>query len=181
MKQFFITFSIFFSVHFVTAQLTKSNWLVGGNGSFSLQVQERSSLSVKTTFLDLAPNIGYFFVDKLGTGLKVRFQNTRTKNQGNITNSPTIALGPFVRYYFLPKDNRINLVSELSYSYYDDLRNQSTINTFNIGAGPVIYFNTTVGIEFIANYQYIRFKPADGNVKTFFVAVGLQVHLEKDE
>jgi hypothetical protein len=181
MKKFLIITVLFYSVNNAEAQLTKKNWLVGGSGSFSLQIQERSTLNVKTTFLDLAPNIGYFVIDKLATGLKVTFQNTRIKNQNTITNNPTIAIGPFVRYYFLPKENRINLLSQVGYSYYDDLKTKSSINTFSASAGPVIYFNSTVGIEFTANYQHLRFNPSDGQVRNFFVAIGLQIHLEKEE
>lgn len=181
MKKILNTLLFFFCVNLVNAQLTKNNWLVGGSGSFSFQDQERSVLTVKSTFLDISPNIGYFFVDKIAGGLRVRFQNTRIKNQSVIINSSTLTFGPFIRYYFLPKDHRINVLSELGYSYYDDLRNSSYLSTFNVTAGPVLYFNSSVGLELTANYQHLRSKPADGAVRTFFVAISLQVHLESEK
>lgn len=180
MKPFFITPFLFFIFTSTNGQITKNSWLVGGSGTFSLQNINQTTNTAKASFIDLAPNIGYFFIDKMAGGMRVRFQNSRIKTPTSTSNSPTLAIGPYFRYYFLSKENRINLLSEIGYSYNDDLRNTSSVNTFNIAAGPVIYFNSTVGLEFTANYQVINFKPDNGNVKTFFISIGLQVHLEKE-
>ena len=47
-------------------QITKDNWMVGGNGSFIFTSSNTSSPNTKatTTNVTLAPNIGYFFIDK---------------------------------------------------------------------------------------------------------------------
>jgi hypothetical protein len=47
--------------------------------------------------------------------------------------------------------------------------------------GPVIYFNSSVGLEFTGNYRIDRVHDTKTSAKTFFIAIGFQVHLEKDK
>jgi len=52
------------------AQLTKGNWLVGGNASYS-STQSENAASTTTTnrkSLTAEPDIGYFFFDKFAVG-----------------------------------------------------------------------------------------------------------------
>lgn len=52
------------------SQITRENWLVGGNGSFTVfKVRDE-----KSRYLQLSPNIGYFFIDKLAAGLKLSYE-----------------------------------------------------------------------------------------------------------
>lgn len=173
-------------------QLTKGNWLVGGSGSFS---------SSKNTYLNgtyyqtsdvtdikISPNIGYFPVDKFAIGIKPSFSKNKanvTTPGGASTNVNRFEVGPFARYYFLSKEGRYNLLSEINYQYgiYRFRPDKGNINTFSFFLGPVIYFNNVAGLEFLLGY-YNRSEKVEGSFDThqkgFQLALGFQVHLEKD-
>jgi hypothetical protein len=52
-------------------------------------------------------------------------------------------------------------------------------NTFAFAAGPVIYFNPAVGLEFLIGYSTEKYIHYEGANNTFQVGLGLQVHLGK--
>ncbi len=193
LKILFIFF--FFSTSSIRAQLTKNNWLVGGNGSFS-----RSNNLIgapneyKSTAIVLSPNIGYFFVDKLATGLRVT--TTFIKNNPSNTSVGVFSfgsrteffnLGPFVRYYFLNTEKRINFFTEGLYQY--QLRRDININSeskesanvFIVSCGPVFYLNNIVGIEFTIGYSTQKYTNSLLRTNTIQTAIGLQIHLEKEK
>jgi hypothetical protein len=61
---------------------------------------------------------------------------------------------------------------------------KGSINTFSASAGPVIYFNSSVGMEFLLGY-YSRKEVIQQNgdiinhQKGFQIGIGFQIHLEK--
>lgn len=183
-----------------SAQITKHNWLVGGTGLFSSTTSNSmaGAIGQRHTQINLSPNIGYFLVDKLAAGLRLGYSNDRYKelNTPNYNLSKYIAysVGPFLRYYFLPSDKQFNLLVDGSYQYgnergggvvstgsdpvdFDLTKYQK--HTFSFAAGPVIYFNSSVGLEFLAAYTTSKYANITGRNNTFQVGVGLQVHLEK--
>lgn len=165
------------------SQITKGNWLVGGNGRFSSQIETLNGAKVNGFLIGLTPNIGYFFIDKFAAGTKISFNYNETKYYGSVSKSTQLGLGPFLRYYFLNKDNRINVFAESEYQYLRSSSNgtHDNQNTFTFSAGPVIYFNSSVGLELTANYEIIKTEKSLSDAKTFFVSVGFQVHLEKEK
>lgn len=93
-------------------------------------------------------------------------------------------VGPFARYYILPAENQYNLLADLSYQFgFYGGTVKGDLRTFSALTGPVIYFNSTVGLEFLLGY-YSR-KDKDSEIsrinisKGFHIVVGLQIHLEK--
>ena len=173
------------------SQLDKGNFLVGGTGKFYSYTSTNSSSSynveAKYTQIDLSPAIGYFVADKLAFGLKPTVSSIKgkvTSAGGGSTNVQRYLIGPFGRYYFLNKENNYNIVSDVSYQFgfFGGGLAKGKLATFSALAGPVIYFNTTVGIEFLLGYSYSKEDVEQANKeirKGFQLGIGFQIHLEK--
>jgi hypothetical protein len=91
-----------------------------------------------------------------------------------------LGFGPFLRYYFLPVENRINIFGESRYQYSIDFNGHNQ-NNFIFSAGPVIYFNNSVGLEFAVNYDILNSTISNASTKTISFDIGFQIHLEKDK
>ena len=191
MKQLVLLFS--FSTCFLTAQsqLTKGIWLAGGTGKFYSYTSTYSSAAYSNeasyTQIDLSPDIGYFVVDKLAFGLRPTFSSIKgkvTTPGGGSTNVQRYWLGPFGRYYFLNADNQTNIVADVSYQYglFNAGGQKGDLRTFSALAGPVVFFNSSIGLEFLLGYSYSKEDVEKSNKeirKGFQIAVGFQIHLEK--
>lgn len=161
-------------------QITKGNWLVGGSGQFQKQREDLQGSDIRGLSISVAPDIGYFIIDKLGAGVNVDFSYNRIKVKDNISKTNILGVGPFVRYYFLPGDNRINIFSQVAYEYTIDF-NSHYQNDFYFSAGPVIFFTSSVGLELAAKYSTSNSTMPIANAKTVFFTIGFQIHLEKLE
>lgn len=186
------TIKLFFFIALIysttSAQITKGNWLVGGDGNYSSVKYESEFNGIKSTSdassIRLNPNLGYFFADKFSGGLQLNFAFLEP---GSDTNSNRYGFGPFVRYYFLKQENRINAFGQINYSFdfgknAIDLKSDS--NGYGIKAGTVLFFNSSVGIELSLNYlnSTSNSNIGDGRKdtsKTFLIGLGFQIHLEK--
>jgi len=183
-KIIFIVISFIFLNPKANSQVTKGNWLVGGNASFSMIKNGYS----RDNYLQLSPNIGYFILDKLAAGLKLDFGTIKTNVNGSEDFEKNISFdfGPFVRYYFLPVDKQFNVLVEGSYQHgIEKARSNYVItkyqkNTFSFATGPVIYFNTSVGLEFLIRYTGLKYETTPSYHNNLQFAIGLQVHLEKE-
>ncbi len=193
--------TIFISVVCIAnGQLSKSTWLAGGMGAVSFQKDNYpGNLIVKTSKINLAPNIGYFFVEKFAAGIRLGYSYQSMVTPQTPPTSPTYFReqifygGPFARYYLLPAAKQLNCLVDGSYSY-NTKRGGSIVNgppgdisyttynsgKFGIAAGPVFYFNSTVGLETLISYTH---ETANSNfspkTNAFQLFIGLQVHLEK--
>jgi long-subunit fatty acid transport protein len=193
-----LTFIFYFVTQSIFAQLEKGIWHTGGLADIYSYNQEYASqafnVESKSTQINLSSNIGYFVMDKFSIGLKPGFSSSRTKtnNQANLTtNLQRYSIGPFARYYLLNMDNRYNLVTEASYQwgFLGGEKNSGSINNATILVGPVIYFNSSVGLEFLLGYKYTseKLNDFDGNPNIsdrkngFFMGIGFQIHLQKDD
>jgi len=182
----FFTLTILFLSCNLMGQVTKRNWMVGGNINFS-STEFKSEVGSKSTFtiFQFSPNIGYFIMDKLALGLRVSLYNTSQKATGTSSSSKynTSNWGPFFRYYFLKSDNQTNIFFETSYQYGtekgDSYKNKK--NSFSFVAGPVVYLNTVVGIEFLVGYTTTKYVGFEGNNNSIQAGIGLQIHLEKEK
>lgn len=177
------------------AQLNKGNWLVGGVGNFTSTKNSYSNPSISqmadVIFLNLSPDIGYFFIDKLSVGIKPGFTWNKTEvlpinGGGGSSNIKRFEVGPFIRYYLLNADNPYNILADISYQF-GTARNKpanGNISTFSISAGPVIYFNTSVGLEVLIGYyqKNEEFKNSySSGQKGLQVGVGFHFYLEKSQ
>jgi hypothetical protein len=187
------TLTLFFFIIFTatltaTAQITKGNWLVGGSGSFSTSTATSENTdgtenTQKSIGSQINPNLGYFLSDKLAVGLdlSLSFSNPAGSDNSNWA----IGLGPFLRYYFLPEDNQINLFSQASVRFNNglsEINRDSKSTTLGLSAGGVVFFNNSVGLELSLNYEDRTFKRAnnpDSKLNSLFLGLGFQIHLEK--
>lgn len=195
MKKYILFFLAFISISATAySQITKGNWLVGGNVSFLHTNSDVASFAhYKKTILSMSPNIGYFVADKLCTGVKLSFTSFRYQNpspdDGGISYPSKYRLfnaGPFLRYYFFPTDNAINLFAEGVYQFQvrTDIAPNSTThqnaNAYAFNAGPVFFLNSVVGVEFTIGYSSMKYQSLTGRENTIQTNLGLQIHLERD-
>ena len=167
----------------VNSQITKSNWLIGGSASLSsLKSSKTAAVQFRQTHVLGTAQIGYFVKDKfvVGIGPSCSFSS----NHAGATNL-IIGIGPFSRYYFLHTDNVFNLFAEGSYSYgINTGKGQGPAqksNTFSISGGPVLYFNTSVGLEFIFAYSTTKVVDFTGSNNEMKIGIGFKFHLERDK
>lgn len=165
---------VFLCISFIgKAQITKNNWMVGGDARFSYNTYSSESISRSGYSISLSPNIGYFIYDKLAVGSKINYII------GN-RNSTIIQLGPFVRYYFLEKEKKVNLFLEPSYYFGLDKLNKDYSN-FSTKVGTAIFLNSSVELELALNYSMVKLKSSDYSSNSLNLGVGFQIHLEKEK
>ena len=180
-KVIFLFLAIFSIVNFANSQITKGTWLLSGNASFSMiKYGSDGSVKYKQTNLSISPSVGYFLVDKFALGLRpsLTYGSTSISNG----NSETIfTVGPFLRYYLLNTDRVFNILTEGSYSFLS-LKNSGTKqNTFSLAGGPVLYFNPSVGLEFLIGYASTKVVNYAGTNNEIRFSIGFQFNLENEE
>lgn len=180
MRKIVSLLALFFLFFKSYGQVTKGNWLVGGNATIEKQQEKLFGSDVNSLRVVVSPDLAYFFANKFAAGLKPSFAFIKLKTFGVTSKTTSIGIGPFARYYFLPVDNRTNLFAESGYQYLTDFNGYSQ-NGFIFSAGPVIYFNTSVGIEFTLNYEIFHTNGSITSTKTFFIGIGFQIHLAKEK
>ena len=195
MKLLLTIFTIFFLDITAEAQLDKSTWLVGGSSNFYSSNRDYVSFvtpaangSSKDLNLTISPNVGYFIIDKIAIGLRPYFSWGKGEfipndplYSGSTSNSKRYGIGPFARYYFLDKEKQFNILTDVSYQIGEwNQGGKGKLSNFSFLAGPVIYFNTSVGMEFLLGYstQSEELKDFSKNSsKGFSVNIGFQIHL----
>ncbi|MBY0482188.1 MAG: hypothetical protein K2Q21_12585 [Chitinophagaceae bacterium] len=183
-KKIILIITVLFAVNYASSQITKGNWMVGGNGSFSSQKETLNLIDAKGIGIHLSPAAGYFFIDKLAGGLRAKYDYNKVEYYGNTSNTSQFGFGPFIRYYFLDPEKIINFFTESAYQFSRNSGSNSTStnsNAFTFSAGPIIYLNSSVGIEFAGSYELNNNKAIKANTKTFFLSIGFQIHLEKEK
>lgn len=168
-------------------QVTKGNWLAGGAASFSSLKNKSDVVTIDKSnqiLIQFSADIGYFFFNKFAAGFKPSLESSKVVS-GPIDLSGNIyAIGPFVRYYFLPTNNRyINILSEISYQYgIKSGKGVSIIHSNNISGliGCEAFFNESVGIEFTIGYSSSKYTESAGALNTIIASIGFQFHLGKN-
>ena len=182
-KLFFIT-TILFTIS-ANSQITKGNWMVGGNASLtSVKNESEDNSSYTILNISLSPNIGYFVFDKFSTGILFNYKFSESKSNGYGV-SRYGDLGPFARYYFLKNESRTNVFLQSSYNstLYNEI---GKLTRFETKAGTSIFLNSSVGLEVSLAYSSSKYNPKDNTLKTdnksnaLEIAIGLQIHLEKE-
>ncbi len=179
MKIYKILFIITLLMTFASnAQIEKGNWMMGGTGGIgNFKTTYNGSNSESNTTIVIAPNIGYFFIDKLSIGIAGQFNYTFPKGDSKIISSNSIS--PYVRYYFLEKEKQINIFSEARYEIMRMNHSNFKTDTFLIKAGTVFFVNSNVGIEVALNYSTQKSNQNFEN-RAIYLNVGFQIHLERE-
>ncbi len=194
MKKTLVTIvMIILSVTISNAQLTQGAWLAGGNASFfSTDNLSSSTTRIVTTVISVSPSIGYFIADKFAVGFRPYYGYGGSRvTEGASTSFPSSStssyrIGPFARYYFLNPEKQFNLFAESSFMYGRNRTNNSgnitqdpPYTTLSFLAGPVLYFNSSVGLEFTIGYSTKHQQNISRNDNHFEMGLGFQVHLMK--
>lgn len=191
-KRNLLTLCILFLLAKADAQITKGNWLVGGNFSYSKDKSMGNDvINSKSRTVDIMPNAGYFVVDKLALGARLNVGSSKQKYpqaQGqNVITQNSFGVGPFIRYYLLKPDKIVNIFSEGGI-VYETLtsknsgsvqgREKSILKTAAIGA--VVFLNSAVGLEVKFGYSNLKVFNKDAREKNIQLNLGFQIHLEKN-
>jgi hypothetical protein len=171
-----LLFTLFLASVFIQpldAQVAKGNLLAGGSLSFS---SEKNSESKITTF-QFSPAIGYFFADKFAGGLRSSFSSMKMEGIDAVTD---LVLGPFVRYYLLPKENKVNLLADADFLFGSAKLGDNTLsqNAFSVSAGPVVFLNKHTGMEFKLGYSSSKLEDFTDRTNAFNILIGFQIHLD---
>ena len=165
----------------VYSQITKNNWLMGGQLSFDHRKTTTDRSEISSTVFQGKPNIGYFFIDKLAGGIEFDLIH-RVSNLSSKTRATTFGVGPFIRYYFLNTDSRVNLVSDVRIAFHVASNSQtagnSSFTSYSFSAGPAIFLNSSVAMELLIGYTGYKESTATNN--GIRASIGFQIHLERD-
>jgi hypothetical protein len=180
MKANFFISSLIIVLFTLTAnsQITKGNWMVGGDVYYNYADYGSNDSSWA---ISLKPNVSYYIIDKLAIGVipKIGIK----KGYDNLV----YGFGISSRYYFLKPKKMFNFFIEpkidMSYS-----KNNHDIITKNYGygikIGESVFLNQSVALEFFVDYdnRYNTYKGIKGNnIQNINIGFGLQIYLEKDK
>jgi hypothetical protein len=197
-KHFAVSILFLLSTTISFSQLDKGVWIVGGSGSFSAYnrdyVTPAYTVVYKNVDITISPSVGYFIIDKLALGFRPSYLLQKSEDRGSTGtasggrgNFSSFEIGAFGRWYFLNKNNNYNLVSDISYNYGFQSNfgsNTGHSSSFKFLTGPVIYFNSSIGIELLVGYNRSKILNNDktSNLnKGLLTTIGFQIHLEKDK
>lgn len=175
----YILIILLFSFVKSEGQITKGNWLSGGNVHFT-SIKNEYSIGTGSKQIGFSPVLGKFLFDKFAVGVKPSllhgvYEDDYTKVVVNV-----YRFGPFLRYYFLSDEKPFNLLLEGSYQYaitkYSGF--DFAQNVFSLNGGPIIFLNNVVGLEFLFGYSHAKTVGREIRREALEFSIGLQVHLE---
>src|SRR5699024_706541 len=213
----FIAFNAF-------SQLQKGQWLTGGYADFlysgNHQKVKNSTSDYTSTTLQTSLNGGYFILDKLSVGLTGGIvlsnsdKSTESTSQiGHISNSSSentfgYVIGPFIKYYLLPTQNKLNIFIDFSYGYSHNKQKTETnqsiekpydpampgrpitaghseenqkvdANIFALSLGPAFFITKRSSLELGLGYSYIDYMKSKNSSHNFSASLGFQIFLGK--
>lgn len=161
----------------VNAQTYRGQVMVGGNASFTSSKFEDDDDS-RVTEIAFNPNIGYFFINNLAGGLRVSLESTKFK--GDDEGESVFSASPFLRYYFLPPAQRVNIFADASFGIGSAGGDEKeSFNQFAISAGPAIFLTPNTALEFAVGYRSLGGDAFgdDTRYNSIGLNVGFQIHL----
>lgn len=172
MKKLSLVSCLFLLIGSVSAQIQKNDWLIGGGIKFSSNEADNFT----TTVFDFSPNAGYFFANNFAGGIRAGINSVKEENKGAISNT---LISPFLRYYFLPSDGKVNIMLDGSFGFGSTSVSGETKAQSGLAfaAGPAIFLNKHVALEFTLGYSSLKFEDDPHRSNTFTLGAGFQVHL----
>lgn len=144
----------------------------------------------KVWSLNLDPNVGYFLFDKFAVGLRstLKWTKYKTSSPTNVnTNTTQFTAGPFLRYYLLPVENKVNILAEgnIQFGSYNDKLVKGSIKNYSFMAGPVFFFNRNIAVELLFKYKKNNQEFSDllqsEETNSFQINAGFQIHLKNSK
>jgi len=172
MKKVLLAAIVLMSAQAGFSQISKGQWLVGGTAGFASEKQG----SFKTTTVNISPDAGYFFIDRFAAGLRLGFTSVKETDVDAVS---AFSAAPFVRYYFLPTAQTVNIFADGEYGFGSAKSggNSASVNEFKISAGPAVFLTPSVALEFGVYYQSMGGKYYTERANAFGLGIGFQVHL----
>jgi hypothetical protein len=210
---------LFFSFSLIAqAQLKKGHLMIGGTADFSHRQSDYNLPGLdhesKTTSYRLSPGIGVFLIDRLCGGLRIDVGNSKMTDDYSSSNpnagtshaeakTSVWGITPFLRYYFLHANHKVNLFADASYSHGKEKTRIETSftqinpppafptvgetlskttynsNSLSIAAGPVFFINPKVSFELSLGYTHRSAKKQNLSSNMILFGTGFQVYLGK--
>jgi hypothetical protein len=161
------------------SQINKGQWLAGGSASLNF-TKYGSDDNDKVTTVSVAPDLGYFFINNFAGGARINLTSLKAKGAEDAETSFLFA--PFVRYYFLPSTQKVNVFADASYGFGSVKSGGESdgMNQFAIAAGPAVFLSPNTALEFTLQYSSAGGDAyGDDRLNNFGFNVGFQVHLGK--
>jgi hypothetical protein len=178
------------------AQFNQGTKMVGGTVSFSSTTTkgkwDNTTRKLETTTnFSMAPQFGYFVIDRLALGAALDFSlsNYKSKTDEEDVSYTTIQIAPFVRYY-LPAgvffEGQFGVgTSKASGKNWNGatVEGKENIFSWSLAAGYAIMINESVAIEPMLGYGSINYAnpDADNDYRQLnpgiFLQVGFQIYL----
>ncbi len=96
------------------SQISKGNWLIGGDVKFNYTANTVMDSKYSSTTLNINPQLGYFILDKFAVGLRPSLGFVFASGASNHVTSYSV--GPYARYYFLDETRMLNLFLQGDYA-----------------------------------------------------------------
>jgi hypothetical protein len=183
MKKVLIAAFLLVSSNAIFAQVNQGQWLAGGSAGFN----HSSQGDTKQTTITVSPDLGYFVINQLAVGLRPEFGYTKTKTKvGSVSQSGSVTafwIAPFVRYYFMPSGEKVNVFADGSYGFGSSkVKGGSSVsgNYYQIKAGPAIFLTPSAALEFALYYRSYGGDAYEANGdrdNNFGLSIGFQIHL----
>jgi hypothetical protein len=183
MKNVLFAAFLLVSSNAIFAQVNQGQWLAGGSAGFDHQSQGDD----KVTAIGIAPDLGYFVINQLAVGLRPEFgyAKTKTKSAATTTTSSgtSFTIAPFVRYYFMPSGQMVNVFGDASYGFGSSkVKGASSVsgNYYQVKAGPAVFLSPNTALEFALYYRSSggdAYEINGDRRNHFGINIGFQVHL----
>ena len=177
MKKVLFAAILLVSSNAIFAQVDQGQILAGGNAGFNSSKEG----DYKVTDFNISPDIGYFFINQFAGGLRVSYMHSKTKLNSSSSTTNSYWVAPFVRYYFMPSGEKLNLFADGSYGFGSSKTSGSSsvsANYYQIMAGPALFLSPNTALEFALYYRSYggdAYKTDRNN--NFGLNIGFQVHL----
>ena len=166
LKVISIGFVLMFFVFALNGQTEKGSVLLGGENILDF-TSRKDDDNDKRTFAELSPQIGFFVVDGLAVGVEIPMSHSSRKSENGSSNAYTsLAVSPFLRYYFGTSHIKPYLHGEAGFGsgktkiiWSPGLggtppphQSSSRMFLYEIGGGFGIFLNDKVSLDFGIRY-----------------------------